>query len=306
MLIAVAVLWGAGFVLNAQLLSLGFGDAPQLLNALRFVISALCLLAIFNKKIHLDKHILLYGAVGGALLWAGFLLQLIGMKYTTPSHSGFFTASYVIAVPFIAWIVYRKHPHWSIFVGAAVAIAGLTVLNFNNEETGFSLQGDLLTLAGALCFALQIVWADYLLKKGKTDYIQLTFWQIAFAAVLFLGYTLIFESKHYAAMHFDAGTELWRLAIVILGGTAFAYYAQTFAQIHLSPSETSLILSCESPIGAFISMLIGMEPFAWQTIAGGLLVICAVVLVELVPELHRKRRHADDSPTDAPPDGTDT
>lgn len=288
MLISVAIFWGAGFVLNAQLLNKSFGDTPSLLNALRFGVSALCLLAVFNKRIRFNKKLLLYGGVGGALLFAGFLLQLVGMKYTTPSHSGFFTAFYIVLVPLIAWAVYRRRPHWVIFVGITVAIGGLLLLNFSQEESGASLKGDLLTLASALAFALQIVWADYILKKNKTDCIQLTFWQVVFAAVLFVAYTLIFESKHYAAMQFDVGYELWRLAIVVLGGTAFAYYAQTYSQKHLSPSETSLLMACESPIGAVLSVAIGMEPFLWQTAVGGVLVVVAVILVETVPPLTKK------------------
>lgn len=311
MLSAVAVFWGAGFVLNKELLNLSFNDTPALLNALRFGISALCLLAVFNKKIRFNKKILLYGGVGGILLFAGFSTQLIGLKYTTPSHGGFFTASYVVMVPFIAWIAYRRRPHWVVFVGTALAIGGLVLLNFtNSEQTSSSWIGDLLTIAGALCFALQIVWADFVLKKNKTDYVQLTFWQVVTAAVLFILYTVIFESRNYAAMHFDVGPNLWRLAIVVLGGTAFAYYAQTYAQLHLSPSETSIIMSCESPIGTFLSMVMGLEAVLWQTIVGGCMVIVAVIIVEVVPCLHFKRKTAtsqvptvqDVAATIAPPD----
>ena len=290
MLSVVALFWGAGFVLNAQLLG-SFGNTPSLLNALRFGISALCLLAVFNRRIRFTKATLLYGSVGGALLFVGFLCQLVGMKYTSPSHSGFFTAFYIVLVPFIAWAVYRRRPHWSVFVGAAMAIGGLLLLNTTGSNKGASWKGDLITLASALTFALQIVWADFALKRNKTDFVQLTFWQVAWAAVFFVAYTLIFESKHYASLHIDAGYDIWRLAIVVLGGTAFAYYAQTFAQVHLSPSETSLIMSCESPVGAVLSMLVGMEPFLWQTAVGGVLVVGAVVLVELVPHLVEKHRN---------------
>lgn len=289
MLIAVAVIWGAGFVLNAQLLKPTFGNTPSLLNAIRFGVAALCLLAVFNKKLRCGKHELLFGAVGGAMLFVGFLLQVIGMKYTSPSHSGFFTATYAVLVPFIAWIVYRKRPHYTTFIAISLATCGLILLNHAGGEQDGNWLGDALTLGGALMFALQIVWADWALKKNKTDYVQLTFWQIAFAALLFVLYSVIFESKYYSALVINPADDIWRLAIVTLGGTAFAYYAQTYAQVNLAPTETSLILACESPIGAVLSIAIGQEPFLWSTAVGGLLVLSAVALVEIVPPLAERR-----------------
>ena len=288
-----AIVWGAGFVLNDQLLDATFYKTPALLNALRFGISTLCLLAVFNKKIRFNKQILLYSGLGGVLLFVGFLLQTIGQKYTAPSHSGFFTASYVMFVPFIGWIAYKKCPRWFSFVGVALAVIGLVVLNFKNDDMGAKniLLGDVLTLLCAVMFAVQIFWTEYSLRSNKVDFVQLTFWQIAIAAVLFILYSAIFESKYYTSMTFDVSYCWWRLLIVIFGGTAFAYYSQTFAQMHLNATESSLIMACESPIGAFLSMVLLIEPFSWQTTVGGLLVIAAVILVEVAPTIVHKKHH---------------
>ena len=286
-----AIIWGAGFVLNAQLLNATFFNTPSLHNALRFCVATLCLLAVFNKKIRFNKQILLYGGLGGVMLFAGFLSQTIGQKYTVPSHSGFFTASYVMFVPFISWIAYKKRPRWILFAGAAVAIVGLVVLNFQNKETSGDKTwiGDLLTVFCAVMFALKIFWTDYSLKKNKVDHVQLTFWQVAVAAVLFVLYSVIFESRFYTSITFDLGYCWWRLLIVIFGGTAFAYYAQTYAQIHLNATESSLIMACESPIGALLSIAVATEPFHWQTIVGGALVLVAVILVEVIPTITSKK-----------------
>ena len=300
-----AIFWGAGFVINNQLLDATFFNTPSLLNAMRFVIASLCLLAVFNRKIRFSKQILFYGGLGGAMLFAGFLSQTIGQKYTTPSHSGFFTAAYVMFVPFIGWIAYKKRPRWISFVGVAVAIVGLLVLNFSSNDVGTEKMwlGDILTILCAVMFALQIFWTDYTLKKNKVDFVQLTFWQVAVAAVLFVLYSAIFESKHYSSMSFDMSYCWWRLLIVIFGGTAFAYYAQTFAQNHLAPTETSLIMACESPIGAFLSMILIIEPFSWQTVVGGVLVIAAVILVEVVPTITCRKKQTAPATT---PDNAET
>lgn len=291
MLTVTTLIWGAGFVLSAELRASSFADAPALLNAVRFGVSTLILLAVFNRRIRFDKHSLLYGAVGGALLFGGFLLQTIAFSYTTPAHNGFFTASYVIFVPFIAWIVYRKRPNWVMLVGVAVAVCGLLVLNLKKETLPQNYwKGDLMALACALCLALQIIWTDFLLVKNKSDSVQLSFWQVAFAGVLFIAYSLIFEHKAVFNMDFDFGYCWWRLALVTLGGTAFAYYAQCYAQKHVSPTETSILMACESPIGATLSLIVGLDVFSWTIPVGGGLVIIAVVLVEVVPSLICKRK----------------
>lgn len=287
-----AIIWGAGFILNAELLKSSFFNTPSLLLAFRFFIAALCLLVLFNRRIRCNKYILLYGGVGGTLIFAGFLLQTIGQKYTTPSHSGLFTASYAMYVPFITWIVYKKRPRWISLVGVAVAVGGLVLLNLQSNEMGIDGMwiGDILTILCAVMFALQIFWTDYALKKDKVDNVQLAFWQVAVAAVLFVLYTVIFESKHYVSLEFNLQDNWWRLFIVIFGGTAFAYYAQNYAQQHLSATESSLIMACESPIGAFLSMMLAIEPFSWQTIVGGALVIASVIIVEVVPTIHHRRQ----------------
>ena len=291
LLSATAILWGAGFVLNSQLSSTSFVNAPAMLNAVRFVGAALILLIIFARKLKFNKKTLLYGSIGGIMLFAGFQLQLVGLGYTTPAHCGFFTASYIVFVPFMSWIAYKKRPKWIVFVGIALAITGLVILNINKETDSSKSTwiGDLLTLGGATMFALQIVWGDYALKKGM-DYNNLTFWQVAFAGVLFILYSLIFESKNYDIANFDVNYSWWRLLIVVFGGTAFAYYAQTYAQMHLTPSETSLLLACESPIGMVISVIVGLDNVTWTIFVGGALVVIAVVLVEVVPALTDKKR----------------
>lgn len=290
MLSMTAIFWGAGFVLIDQLLSSSFYSTPALVNAIRFGVASICLLALFNKKIHLNKQILFYGGIGGILLFVGFLLQIIGQKYTTPSHSGFFTTTYFAYVPFITWIFYKKRPSWLTFGAVALAIVGLVVLNFSgNESSDKTWLGDIFTCIGAFMFAVQIFWADFCLKKDKMDYVQLTFWQVAIAALLFCLYTLAFESGKYSTMQIDVKYCWWRLLIVTFGGTAFAYYAQTYAQKHVAPSTTSLILACESPIGAFLSMTLMIEEFSWATVIGGLMVFVAVILSEVVSSLHSKK-----------------
>lgn len=44
----------------------------------------------------------------GAALFIGFSLQIIGLQYTTPSKNAFLTATNVVIVPFITFLICRK------------------------------------------------------------------------------------------------------------------------------------------------------------------------------------------------------
>ena len=147
MLSFTALVWGVGFLFSDLLLQNGFNDLPITLNALRFSVAAVIVAIIFCRKVKLTKNTILYGVVGGAMLFGGFALQLVGLKYTTPASCGFFTASYVLYVPFIAWIFLKKRPSPLVVLGVIVALAGLAILNINVESPA---KGDNVVLGNML------------------------------------------------------------------------------------------------------------------------------------------------------------
>lgn len=298
MLSMTAIFWGAGFVLNNDLLNASFKNTPNIINTIRFGVATVLLGILFAKKLKFNRKTLLYAGLGGLMLFGGFTLQLLGLKRTTPSHNGFFTAAYVVFVPFIAWILRKKRPSWITFAGVGIALAGLAILNLDTsgatDNVNETIVGDLLTLACAVLFAAQIALTDYAYAKEEIDYPNMTFWQVLIATVLFALYSVIFEHGEYSSITFDPSYCIWRLAVTSVCGTAFAYLAQGYAQKHLAPTETSVILACESPIGTLISVLVGAEIFVWNTAVGGVLVVASVLIMELVPQITEKRAKSKD------------
>ena len=294
----VAVVWGVGFVLTDLLLSDGFASAPGLQNAMRFGIGTVLLLILLWKDIKLTWKNLLYGAISGALLFGGFMLQLIGQTYITPAHCGFFTALYFVMTPFITWIFYKKRPDFAVVIAVVLAVLGLAILNIGHMPTKEETLGMILTIIGALMFAIQIVFCDYLLANDKIKSNNLVVVQLVVASLLFVLYTLIFESKNYATLSIQWDLAWWRLAIVSLIGTGFAYFAQTYAQNHVAPAQTSLILACETPIGAFASIIVGIDKFSWNFVIGGLLLIGSIFIIEFFPTKRKKTREKSESKID--------
>lgn len=291
MLSVTAVVWGAGFLLSDTLLANGFSSVPLTLNALRFGSAAVILLAVFGRKIKLNKQLCIYGGIGGLFLFFGFTLQLIALNYTTPASCGFFTASYSLFVPLITWIFFKKRPTWLTSLGIVAALVGLLILNVptgNVPKGENELLGNLLALGGSLFFALQIIWADSALKEKNTDSIGMTVVQVCVCATLFVVSALIFDTHKYSKLEINWNVCWWTLTIVAVLGTAFAYFSQTFAQNHLSSTETSIIIACESPVGAIVSVAVGADKFSLQLCVGGFFVVLAVFLVEILPSIWDK------------------
>ena len=148
----------------------------------------------------------------------------------------------------------------------------------------------MLTIGCAIFFAVQIVVTDFALKRNDIDTTSLTFWQIAFAAVLFTIYTLIFEvgATNFAAI--DWKHALIAVAFLAVLGTGFAYPSQIFAQKHLHPASCSLIMAMEGVIGAVLSVIAKIDVFHWNLLWGGLLVTISVVMVEVLPYYFNKNK----------------
>ena len=105
-LLLVAFVWGAGFVVTKDTLSM---LSPLVILSLRFLIaSALMFILFFRRMGRIRRRDLRQGAIVGSTLLAGFLCQTYGLQYTTVTKQGFLVATYVVMVPFLFWFFYRQ------------------------------------------------------------------------------------------------------------------------------------------------------------------------------------------------------
>ena len=58
---------------------------------------------------------------------------------------------------------------------------------------------------------------------------------------------------------------------------------QTWAQAHLPPTRTAIMMSMEPVFAAFFAVLLGGESLTSRMLLGGALVLAAMLVVELVP-----------------------
>ncbi len=270
MLIITAIIWGSGFVFSA--VSLEYFTPYQLL-AVRFTIGLIILSIVFNKRIRsIKKSTLKSGLVLGIFLYLAFLLQTVGLQYTTPSKNAFLTAVNVVIVPFIAFIAYRRKIDKFELIGAILAIIGIAFLSL--KFTGEINVGDLLTLACAFAFAYQIFYTAKYVKNE--DPILLTVVQMGVAAIL--GWIAVIIKGDYT-FSFEIEGILSTLYLGIFS-TTLAYCFQTIAQKYTSETKTAIILSTEAFWGLVFSVIILREIISSKMVIGAILILIAILISE--------------------------
>ena len=82
-----------------------------------------------------------------------------------------------------------------------------------------------------------------------------------------------------------AGDWLAIVYMALVAGAA-ALLGQTWAQAHLPPTRTAIIMSMEPVFAALFAVLLGGESATLRMLLGGALVLAAMLIVELVPRRH--------------------
>ena len=270
-LLAVAVIWGGGFVAGKASLS---GFSPMAVVALRFcgaaLLSALLFFRILRKS---DGRVIRHGLLLGVIQFAAQGIQLLGLKYTTPGKQAFLIAGYVVLVPFLLWIIMRKRPAVSSFAAGVVALTGIALLSLNERLTMGA--GEILTLISTGAFALQLILIGLFAKEDNP--IQLTFFQFLSAGALASISALIAGQPVIGAGR-EAVTGVIYLIVL---NTVVAFIAQNVAQRYTKASHASLILSTESLFGFLASAVIYGEALSLRTAIGGLMILAAIFVSKL-------------------------
>jgi drug/metabolite transporter (DMT)-like permease len=277
---SITIIWGSSFIVMKNISE----DIPAYAYlAMRFLVASIILTVIFNKNLKgINLSSIMRGSLIGLMLYAGMMLQVLGLKTTTASNSAFITGLCVIMVPVISVFLLKKRPPVNAVLGVFLAAAGLFFL------TGFQVDwviGDTLTLICALCFALQIIFIDKF--APDMNIYHLAFIQVAATAVFYLitWAGVAFISVKPAPIVFDSKIILTILYTGALG-TAFGYSVQTIAQKYTTPTRTALILTCEPVFGAIFAFIVpdiygNTEVMTMQTIIGSLLILSGMIITEL-------------------------
>lgn len=274
--ILVAILWGTGFIASQNAIDAHMG--PALIMAIRFLVGGVAMLPFcLRQPARIRGTDLRRGALAGVFLFLAFYAQTYGQARTTVSNTAFLTATNVVMIPFLAWIFSGKRPEGKTFVIAAATLAGIGILTLNPADILHFNGGDGVVLLCALLFACHIFYLGRAVEGANPSIINLV--QLLTAAALSLLTLFLAERDSIRAADFSAG--LGSVLYLGLVSTCLCFFLQTTAQKRTSQSRAGICLSTEGLFGSLFAVLLGMEPFTVRILAGGLIILGSVALLEV-------------------------
>ncbi len=225
------------------------------------------------------KNTLLGGICCGFFLVTATIFQQMGLVYTTAGKAGFITALYILLVPIISFIFFKKKNSWLVWFAVLMGVAGMYLLCMNE---GFYLtHGDSLVCVCAFLFSGHILSCDYFTGRGNP---------LRISAIQFLTASLISTVLAFF-MESPAPDKVISAAVPILycgivsGG--IGYTLQMVAQRYTDPVVASLLMSMESVFAVIAGALLIHERMTLRELAGCLVIFIAIILVQ-IPVGNRK------------------
>jgi drug/metabolite transporter (DMT)-like permease len=208
----------------------------------------------------------------GGLLGGGYALQTAGLERTSVSATGFITGMQTVLTPVFALLLFRTRVGTPAWVGVGLATLGLVLLAGVHRGTA---AGDLLVLAGAAAFAVQIVLMERF--APRYDALAFTFVELLAAAV---GFVVIAVAR--GELSWPHGWTVWGALIVTgLFATAFAFLAQTWAQRRLTATRTALAFALEPVWAALFGVTLAGDALTAAAWAGCAVIFAGIVVAEI-------------------------
>jgi drug/metabolite transporter (DMT)-like permease len=93
---------------------------------------------------------------------------------------------------------------------------------------------------------------------------------------------LVASAPHGIVLPSRAG-DWWSVVYMAVFPAGLALLGQTWAQAHLPATRTAVVMSMEPVFAALFAVLLGGESMTVRMLLGGLMVLAAMLVVELMP-----------------------
>ena len=275
LLLFTAMIWGTAFVFQRMgMESIG----PVTFTAARMSLAAIAvgivsLLRGGKAKKADAREALIGGLCCGFFLCTASLFQQAGIVTTSAGKAGFITALYILLVPLLNLVLFRKRCGARVWLAVGLGVFGLYLLCVTD---GLRLtKGDTLVCVCAFLFSGQILCCDHFARRADP---------VRIAAIQFLVVALLSWAAAFALEEPDPD-QLREAAVPILycglisGGVG--YTLQMVAQGMTDPTVASLLMSFEAVFAVLAGALFLHERMSGRELLGCAVMFAAILLVQL-------------------------
>jgi drug/metabolite transporter (DMT)-like permease len=287
-----AVIWGTAFAFQRSGVD---RIEPITFTAARMTLSAVAvgLVVLFQRKdsntdIAQQKtkkaNTIAGGLSCGFFLASASILQQMGIVYTSAGKAGFITALYVLIVPVISMIFFRKRYSFIVWIAVVLGIVGMYLLCMTDS---FSLNyGDTLIFFCALLFSGHILCCGYFGSRG--DVIKISAIQLVVTACVSWILAFITEKPDFQSIG-DAIIPILYCGIMS-GGVG--YTLQVVGQRFTDPTIASLLMSLESVFAVLAGAILLGERMTVRELLGCIIMFIAIIIVQIpMPKKHGQKKH---------------
>ena len=286
--VSCSLIWGTAFV--AQDMGMDY-IGPYTFSAVRLLLGFFTLLPFFfifefkkvkETKLSFEK-IFIYLFLLGFFLAGGNIFQQVSLLYTDVANSAVFTVLYVVIVPIIAYFLFSKKIHNSVWPSVLMClVGGLFLSELGNLRVRF---GDSLVVVGAFFWAFHIVFISKFLKIFNYPITIATFQCLSASLISFIpAFSFEFISLKLISM------ETAELIYAGVLSSGIAFMLRVFGQQNLSPAPVAIIFSLEGVFGSIAAWIVLDQYLNEFKIFGIIIILSAVIFSQLAP-MYGKRKY---------------
>jgi drug/metabolite transporter (DMT)-like permease len=272
-LLAVSAVWGSTFVLVKD--AVAGGDALTFV-ALRFSLAGCALVVVLHRRLG-EAAAWRAGSAVGVVLFTGFALQTLGLRYTTATKAGFLTGMYIPLVPIVAWAATRRPPSGRELLAVGTAAVGMGLLMLPVGSAVSFNVGDALIVGCAVAFAAHIVALGQVAARYSVATLATA--QVLTTAMLATGAALLWEWPVTRPSSAFLGAAVFTGIVA----TAVAFAIQTASQRRISATRTALIFATEPLFAAAFGVAFAGERLSAADGTGALLIVTSMLMVVGAP-----------------------
>ncbi len=276
LLLFAAAIWGFAFLFQkSAMIHVG----PVQFVAARAVVASVALLPLAMYEMRTSgtrwRDVWPAAIVAGSAFYTAAILQQWGLVTATVTNTGFLTALYVVATPFIAWALLDKRPASIIWLAVALSFGGTWLLG-GGTLSAFS-AGDGLVAISAVFWALHVVLVGRAAPLGR----PIAFTTLQFVVVGALGLVM---APMVETISVEKLADAWvEIAYVGLLSSALTFTLFSIAMRYTAPSEATVIVATETLFAAFGAWAILGERLPLIGWTGASLILTATLLIQLTP-----------------------